>query len=91
MVASVIAEFIGAAVLGWFGYLSWTRAVDYRERNVKDSQKLKPPWRSILYPQWYWRSDLPILSMRGASIGWFIAAIALLIIATVTLLTGHAP
>ena len=91
MVTRVMGEFVVASVLVWLGYRSWTRAEDIRQQALKHSQGVRQPWRSLLYPQWYWRGDYFIVSMRGAGIGAFMIAIVLLILAAITLLTGHVP
>ncbi len=54
VVLTVIAETFVALLLVLAGYFYYTGAEDFCQRGLAYSEKVRQPWRSILYPRWFY-------------------------------------
>jgi hypothetical protein len=84
MVAKVIAEIVGAILLMWIGRYYWTHAEEFCRRGFERSQRIREPWRSVLYPHWFWGTRRCVFQIRTSAFGSFLMAFLLLAVAALT-------
>jgi hypothetical protein len=89
MIPAAIAELVDAILLAWVGRYYWTHAEDFCRRGLEYSQRIRQPWRSLLYPHWFWGTRYGVFQMRLTGIGGFVMAGLLLLVAVLTISSGH--
>jgi hypothetical protein len=89
MIAAVITEIVGAILLAWVGRYYWTHAEDFCRRGFEYSERIRQPWRSILYPRSFWGSRYCVFHMRVTGFGGFVMALLLLLVAALTVFSGY--
>jgi hypothetical protein len=88
MVTAVVLEIIGAVMLAYIGRYYWIHAKEFCRRGLEHSQRVRQPWRSFLYPQWFYGTRYCFVQMRVTGFGDFVMAALLLLVALLTILTG---
>ena len=89
VVLTVIAEAFVAALLGLAGYLYYTGAEDFCQRTLNYSESVRQPWRSFLYPRWFWGTRRCVQRMRATGVGAMLMGALLLLMAALTILPGR--
>ena len=89
MVVRIIAELAGSTLLVWIARYYWTHAEEYCRRGLERSQRIQQPWRSVLYPQWFWGTRRCVFQVRASAVGSFVMALLLLAVAALTFFSRH--
>ncbi len=82
---AAIDETFVAALLGSAGYFYYTGAEDFCQRTLNYSERVRPPWRSILYPRWFWGTRRCVRQMQITGVGAMFMGALLLVIAALTI------
>jgi hypothetical protein len=88
VIAAIVEVFVGA-LLALGAYFSYADAEASCQRTVAHSEKVRQPWRSILYPRWFYSSGRCVRHTRIASLGGMLMGALLCLIAAITLFSSH--
>ena len=89
LAAAVLLEMFLAALLLVLGYFHRKSAEEFCQRVVAQSENMRQPWRSILYPRWYYGTTRRVRHMEITGIGFMVMGAIVLILALMTLLSGR--
>jgi hypothetical protein len=89
VVLIVIAEVFVALLLVLAGYFYYTGAEDFCQRDLTYSEKVRQPWRSILYPRWFYGTGRCVFQMRITGIGGMVMGAFMFVVAVITFFSGR--
>ena len=84
VVLAIIAETFVALLLVRAGYFYYTGAEDFCQRGLAYFEKVRQPWRSILYPRWFYGTRRCVWQMRMTGVGALLIGGLLFVIAVIT-------
>jgi hypothetical protein len=71
------------------GYYYFTTARNYCEHVRAQAQQTNPRWRRILYPSWFWGTNLCVVQLQSSGIGLILVGLILLVVAGLGIFYRH--